>query len=636
MTPQVTKSRIATALAALVLAAAGTFGGLAATKAGPFDTSPAPSATVSSNCTFCSYYGSFSNGLPSTNTFFPIAEFGAEPAGGDSPAGCSTQACQMAKEHINVAIQFSGAWPGTYGKDSPPNLADLCAAGVYGIGGYDEGEAASGSTTGEASTLAAVETLSAACQKYFVGYQLCDEGGGASSGGCVSPANIEAWVAAAHAFDPTRMANAGESGGNTSDIGTSDIEMANASDIFSGDTYPITNPYEGSVCLSGNGTQSDCTWLYGVQTARYVYHDTSGHPVWIDTETGSDNLGQSSANGSCNSTTNLCAQGNEQRATPEQVNSAAFEDVINGAAGVLWFCPDSVTGIAACLGGGADGNSSECSPTCGEAANLTYVDSTLESYAPELDAPDVGYCRMISDEIGGTAKYSPPYSTCSGGDLTLSTSNPDEPIVGMTKVVGGNTYLFVMADHGSGSTTATYTVSGEGGQTATLVYDSAPHYDTSLSNDVGDTFGLNGSGQFTDTLAGDTGNAPNAIGYQVKVYEISGGSSTTTTTQPTTTTTTQPATTTTTMPVTTTTTQPATTTTTMPATTTTTQPTTTTTTQPPTVTVSGDGWYSVSNQRFTPPLHFSGPSGIANHTYIDCTGTYRLGSTTFTLTCTVQ
>ena len=59
---------------------------------------------------------------------------------------------------------------------------------------------------------------------------------------------------------------------------------------------------------------------------------------------------------------------------------------------------------------------------------------------------------MISDEIGGTAKYSPPYSTCSGGDLTLSSSNPDEPIVGMTKVVGGNTYLFVMADQGMGDT----------------------------------------------------------------------------------------------------------------------------------------------------------------------------------------
>jgi hypothetical protein len=100
--------------------------------------------------------------------------------------------------------------------------------------------------------------------------------------------------------------------------------------------------------------------------------------------------------------------------------------------------------------------------------------------------------------------------------------------MGMTKRVDGNEYLFVEADRANGQTNGSYTIAGEAGGTATLVYDSAKQYDPAVS-EQGDTFTLNGSGQFSDSLRGDNGQAAYSTGvgaksYEVKVYEISGGS----------------------------------------------------------------------------------------------------------------
>lgn len=96
--------------------------------------------------------------------------------------------------------------------------------------------------------------------------------------------------------------------------------------------------------------------------------------------------------------------------------------------------------------------------------------------------------------------------------------------MGMTKVVNGTTYLFVEADRANGTTTGTYTISGTASQTATLVYDSAARYDPAAS-EQGDTFTLNSSGSFSDSLSGDNGTGSNdygagANGYQVKIFAI--------------------------------------------------------------------------------------------------------------------
>ena len=554
------RKRAAAVVAALCLIVAGV-----AAFADSTDLSTRSSALTASSGYTPSYWSKFSNSLPTSSDFFPIAVFDQSAHGGDVQSPYTNQAQVMVAAHINVEV---GSDSDSY---APADLSAACAAGgPYLIVGN---EVRSTSVAGLESDINA----NPSCAKYGVGYQAGDEGCNTSSQG--DPSTV---IPADQAIDPTRIVNWGQAGG----FPTADNICAtpqNASDVFSGDVYEVTNPYIGSTC-NVPGKQSDCLWGYGEQTQNYVSADTNGKPVWVDLETGTDDLGMSSADGStCNSTTNLCANGNEQRATPEQVNSAAWLTLINGSNGLLWFCDDGTTGADACLGGGSDGNPTNCAPTCGVVANLTYIDGTVEGYAQELN----------SQSVAG---------------VTISSSNSAVPVDEMTKVVDGVTYLFAEADRGTGTTNATYTVPGAAGDTATLVYDSAQHYDPSGYNDVGNSFTLNGSGAFTDSLTGDTGNAPGAVSYQVKIYTLStGGGTTTTTTMPATTTTTQPATT------------------------------TTTTTQPPvnvTATCNA-GWLNttVNPQRWRPTCTFSAPSGIPYHTYINCTGTYTVGSTSFTLVC---
>ena len=140
-----------------------------------------------------------------------------------------------------------------------------------------------------------------------------------------------------------------------------------------------------------------------------------------------------------------------QRATcqPEQVNSAAWLTLINGSNGIIWFCDDGVTGADACLGGGSNGNSSACAPTCGIPANLSYIDSHVQGFAQELNSP-------------------------SAGGVSISGSNSATPIDEMTKTVGGTTYLFVEAEESRGRSNHGHLYGvPRAGETATLVYDSA-------------------------------------------------------------------------------------------------------------------------------------------------------------------
>lgn len=517
-----------------------------------------------------SYYGQFSNGLPTSSSFFPIAIWDQSVSGGDVPAPSTNQAQQMRAEGINI----------NEGEDSnselPAALAAACAQGVYMIGG----NAVTASTV---PSLMADANTNPSCAKYLVGYDTGDEG-------CTS--TPETVIPQVHSADPTRMAEWGQSGFFPNDQSAACKTAFLASDLPSADVYEVTNTYLGSAC-NIPGKQSDCLWGYGLQTDRMVSAAAgTGKPIWVDVESGTDDLGASETQGACNTTTNLCPQGNEQRATPEQVNSAAWLTLVNGANGIIWFCHDSQTSSDACLGGGPNGDVST-NATSEIPANLTYVDATIKGFAQELNS-----------------------QTVSG--VTVSSSNSATPVDEMTKVVGGNTYLFVEADRAGGSTNVTYTVPGTAGDTASLVYDSAAQYDPSISEEGG-LFALNGSGQFTDTLTGDTGNTSGAVSYQVKVYEIQAATGTTTTTVPATTSTTTAPTTTTLAP-----------------TTTTLAPTTTTTTTPPVVlTVSCSGWLntSVNPQKFTPPCTFSGKSGIPYHTTITCTGPYTVGHSTFTLTC---
>ena len=330
-------------------------------------------------------YGGISNGLPTSSSFFPIAVFGQSPGGGDVPAPYSNQAQAFKAMGVNVIIAPGYGWPSSYGQDSHGEMAAACAAGMYTFDGSSAGTAASGSATSVASVYAAIQTLTPACQKWVVGYDLGDE---QSCG-----TNVAAQAAAAHAIDPTRMAESGSAGFYPGPNTGSCAATYTGSDVLSGDTYAITNSYlhvgnTGTACLSGSSTvPSDCLWLYGLQTQNMLATSAGiNKPTWVDLESGTDFGNFSEANGACNATTNLCARGNEMRAEPWQVNSAAWLTLINGSNGLLWFCDDEVSSSDACVGGGVNGNASACAPTCGIASNLSYIDHTVEGYAPALNA----------------------------------------------------------------------------------------------------------------------------------------------------------------------------------------------------------------------------------------------------------
>jgi len=376
------------------------------------------------------------------------------------------------------------------------------------------------------------------CTTSLAGYMIGDE-----PDQCT--VNIPADVAAMHAIDPTRLAYEGMAAWVTWDFsGCSKKANANfrGTDLPASDDYHDTDAWNTKYCTAAahvaTSPVADCSWLYGYQAAIQA-RLAGSKPTWEVFETGNDVFFFSEQNGSsCNTSTNICAvhgvAPHEYNATAPQVNANVWGGLMNGAAGIVWFC-DGAAGSGKVNNGGSGGAVdsnhfaySDClggtnSYSLAEFSNLQYIDQTVESYAPELNTVSGGACTMQPSTYS-TIDQSLP-ATCTNGDLTISTSSTAEPIQGMTKFYNGHEYLFVMADRANGSTVGTYTVTGYSGDTATLVYDSAARYDSSIS-EQGKTFTLNGSSQFSDTLVGDSGRGTNGYGagansYQVKIYEIS-------------------------------------------------------------------------------------------------------------------
>lgn len=268
--------------------------------------------------------------------------------------------------------------------------------------------------------------------------------------------------------------------------------------VGSFDSYPVTSPW---VCTGTScGSPRDAMWMQGWSINRMMAVRPEGAPFWAFVESGTDDLGFSSQNGNtCNASTNLCApRNNEQRATPAQVNAEAWMSIINGATGIEWFCHDT-TGVGLCMGQGGGTLASSLQQ------NLTYVNTQLLAYAPQINAPTVGQCTMIT----GTA-FSNFGTSCSGGVLSLVASGG--PATALVKNYGGVHYVFAQPAR-NGAETLSFTLSGDAGKIATVVYDSNARYDVTNSG-VGSTFALNTSGQFSDTLGANGDN------YQVKIYVV--------------------------------------------------------------------------------------------------------------------
>jgi len=204
----------------------------------------------------------------------------------------------------------------------------------------------------------------------------------------------------------------------------------------------------------------------------------------------------------CVASANLCvAAGNRYRATPVEVNAEAWVTLISGAYGIEWFCHDTVS-YTFCLGDPAGGSAATA-----VAANLTYIDGVIGTYSHQLNAAQVGICSMQNTDRSTAA-------SCTNGVLTMATSDASVPGLARAHSYGGSTYLFAMSDRRSTTgASMTFTVAGAAAKTATVVYDSDSQYD-SAHNNLGATFTLNGSAQFSDTFGANSDH------YQVRIYAI--------------------------------------------------------------------------------------------------------------------
>ena len=422
-------------------------------------------------------YSPYSHHLPFSPSFFPIAVWTQSPAGGDVPRPFRTQAQAFRAMGVNVFVTISD-WPYRFGDDSG-QLAAACANHEYIIAG---GDVHSDSSAQSVASVQAILAKNPRCAKYLVGYQM-----GIDEPLCST--NVAALVAPIHNEDPTRMVYINQAGWYPNNRNPECRANLKAPSIASADDYAITNPWNppgpNRGCLRA---PTDCLWQYGDETDNMRADVGPNKPVWVFVETGTNTLGFPTQNGSvCNPKTNLCSNGNEYRATPPQVNSAAWLTLIHGSNGLEWFCNDT-TAPDYCAGGGPGGHLAGDNRSIPR--NLTYIDHAIESFAPELNVPN-------------------------SKGAAVRSSNPRVPIDEMVKVVNGLTYLFVESDR-DGSTLGRFGLGRSfAGATATVVYDSDAHYDRAYS-ESGKKFKLSASGAFSDRLGLDGDN------YQVKVYRIAG------------------------------------------------------------------------------------------------------------------
>jgi len=406
--------------------------------------------------------------LPDTAGFVPIAVWDQDPSGGNVPAPYFDQAQAFKAMGVNTFVGISG-WPQNFGSDDG-ELAAAVASRMYVIAGGDP------SSNTSAASVASVLKLVAAtpgASTYFIGYQWLDEPS--------CSIDVAAQIATVQAEDPTRMTYANTGAWVTAlpsnDVG-SPACLAQAEDnllapsIASADDYNLTDPWHTELPSQACGAGGDCLHYYGQETTNLVAL-ADGNPVWVFVETGTDDLGLSAENGGI---------GEAQRATPGEVNSAAWLTLLSGGNGIEWFC-DAADDPA----NGGHTYYDDCAFNTTIAANLTYIDHRIEHWAPEINAPDIAAAVQVSS------------------------SNQAVPVVADVKQVGGVTYLMTEGDR-RGSTTATYTLAADSSGSATLVYDSDARYDPKAS-ERGKVFPLSSTGSFSDSL----------INYGVKIYAVSGG-----------------------------------------------------------------------------------------------------------------
>ncbi|WP_175492658.1 DUF4082 domain-containing protein [Methylocapsa palsarum] len=460
-------------------------------------------ATVSNSVSSANRYSQFAN-YPNDPNFIMIASWlqnPNRPIGGAYATNLDATVASKINTYWDIDNAAGGSWgPTSFGKGDPGGeFAAISKAGLYVIANVNTNAGAGTPNNTDPSSIASIlADVGATGAKNVIGWSMGDE---PQTGSCSAwPISaIPGQVATLKSYDSTRptFLNSDEYQVNGSGTCPGNDAYIAAMGVASFDSYPLTSPWNCGTAQCGS--PRDAAWLQGWAVNRFMSVRAAGAPFTPFVDTGTDELAFSSQNGSsCSESTNLCTGGQYKRAPAPLVNAEVWMSLINGASGFAYFCQDS-NGYSWCLGEGGSAAAKAVQ------ANLTYINTSVLAFAPQINAATVGSCTMING-----SSYTSFAKSCSNGVLTMSSSAT--PGSAMAKSYNGAIYLFAQPAH-NGSATMTFTLAGYAGKTATVVYDSNAHYDAGNSA-MGRTFALNSSAQFGDSFGANGDN------YQVKIYKI--------------------------------------------------------------------------------------------------------------------
>jgi hypothetical protein len=252
------------------------------------------------------YYARWSNSLPSSAGFFPIAVWNQDP-------NRTRNGVTNAVNYRNIGVNtFAGLWDFPGRSDSASRLATIKANGMYALGGDN----AAAATLANGSALA--------------GYQLGDEQDMSTNPSHITPAHVSASAAALHSADPTRPIynNWGKAFSLYPWIGAHDDQAGlrqycSGIDISSSDYYAATDGYEPSGLHTPN--------YYGKAVDHVRDLCGAAKPAWGFVETGhpfNSNPGSwppYSSNGVI---------------TAPTIEAAVWSELAHGANGIVYFAHD--------------------------------------------------------------------------------------------------------------------------------------------------------------------------------------------------------------------------------------------------------------------------------------------------------
>jgi hypothetical protein len=146
-------------------------------------------------------------------------------------------------------------------------------------------------------------------------------------------------------------------------------------------------------------------------------------------------------------------------------------------------------------------------------ANLLYINGRVKRFAAALNSTTAGRCSM--QLMNYTTGVRSTATSCADGIVTMTTNVAALPGMVLVKQwPSGALTVFAQSDRRSNTGGKfDFTLSGYGGKTATVVYDSNQQYNKSFSA-LGKTISLGALGHFNDTFGANNSH------YQVKIYRI--------------------------------------------------------------------------------------------------------------------